>query len=119
MRRNTTRIVTLVLAACLAVCFSGIGCEKKDDTPEPKDKSAGVTAPGGTAVLAALLAKADAKDGATDKVVTKCVTCALAMDGSADHKVSVEGYEVHLCSADCKKSFEGDPTKSLQTLKLE
>ncbi|MEE2750469.1 MAG: hypothetical protein VX519_03500 [Myxococcota bacterium] len=62
------------------------------------------------------LAKADAKDGAEDKVVSKCALCALHMDGSPEHAVSAGEYSLHMCSADCKAYFEEDVSGSLAKL---
>jgi YHS domain-containing protein len=60
-----------------------------------------------------ILAKADAFDGQTDKVVSKCASCALAMDGSPDYSVTAYGYTLHMCSAHCKETFEKDPAKAI------
>jgi hypothetical protein len=57
----------------------------------------------------ACLAKADAADGAVDKVVHKCPSCGLAMDGKAEHASRIAGYELHSCSAGCKSGLEADP----------
>ena len=53
-----------------------------------------------------VLAKADAHDGTVDHVVSECAVCGLAMPGSPDHALTVEGYEVHLCSDTCRDHME-------------
>ena len=52
------------------------------------------------------LAQADAADGTADKVIRKCVTCSLYMDGDAAHVATAHGYEVHLCSESCLDRFQ-------------
>jgi YHS domain-containing protein len=64
----------------------------------------------------ARLAAADAADGATDHVVSKCATCRLGMDGVPAHTVSYAGYELHFCSAECKEAFEKDPGAVIRNL---
>jgi YHS domain-containing protein len=61
----------------------------------------------------ARLAKADAIDGAVDKVVSKCPACRLAMDGKSEHALDVVGYKLHFCSDACKQKFEKDPAKEI------
>lgn len=89
------------------------GCGKETDGPAPAQ---GTSAPSAEAFAA--LAKADAADGKTDKVVSKCPTCMLSMDGSPDHAASHGGYTLHLCSEHCKESFEKDPDKALASLEF-
>jgi YHS domain-containing protein len=62
------------------------------------------------------LEKADAADGTTDKVVTKCVTCRLHMEGRSENVTSYGGYELRFCTADCKAFFEKDPETVLLNL---
>jgi len=66
----------------------------------------------------AVLAKADALDGAADRTVKKCFGCNLGMDGKADQAVKVGDYSVWLCSPECKKAFEADPAKAVLAAKL-
>lgn len=63
---------------------------------------------------AAALAAADAHDGTVDHVVSECAVCGLAMPGDPAHAVSVEGYEVHLCSASCQTEFESHTDDTLR-----
>ena len=57
----------------------------------------------------ATLAYADGVDGSEDKVVSKCLSCQLHMNGDHHYAVHVEGYEVQLCSDSCQKAFSDDP----------
>ncbi len=65
-----------------------------------------------------ILARADAVDGTTDKVVSKCLMCSFAMDGKAEHASTVEGYTLHLCGTHCKEAFDKDPVARLQMTRL-
>ena len=69
--------------------------------------------------LEAILAKADAMDGTTDHVVSKCGMCALRMDGSDAHVSKVGDYELHFCSEECKESFDEDSEKAILTFAVE
>ena len=59
------------------------------------------------AALAALPA-ADAADGTVDKVVARCASCGLGMDGDPAHSSTIGDYEFHSCSASCKDNLEGN-----------
>ena len=63
---------------------------------------------------AAALAAADAHDGSVDHVVGECAVCGLAMPGDPAHAVSVDEYEVHLCSESCKTEFETNTDATLE-----
>ncbi len=70
------------------------------------------------AAVEAKLTEADEFDGKTDKVVSKCASCALGMDGKSEHALEVSGYKVHFCSEECKTGFEKDTTKAILALKI-
>jgi YHS domain-containing protein len=79
------------------------------------------TAPGAagpTEAEAATLKRADAADGASDRVVSKCAVCGLAMDGTAEHASSFAGYDLHFCSSECKDAFDHDPRAVLRRLSV-
>jgi hypothetical protein len=102
-----------MILAPMVLALSLFGCSPTGDDTAP------AKTPGSPSADAlAVLAKADAVDGTTDKVVSKCVTCALGMDGSADHAVTVGNYKLHLCSDACKKKFDTDSEKALLALKV-
>ncbi len=70
------------------------------------------------AAVEAMLTEADEFDGKTDRVVSKCASCALGKDGKSEHALEVSGYTLHFCSADCKTGFEKDTTKAILALKI-
>ena len=70
------------------------------------------------AAVEAKLAEADEFDGKTDKVVSKCASCTLGMDGKSEHALEVSGYTLHFCSEDCKTGFEKDTAKAILALKI-
>ena len=96
-------------AAILVTALAGCG---GDDA----DKPAASGKNGLSAGSLAALAKADAADGAPDKVVSKCPTCMLAMDGKAAFSATCGEYTVHLCSEGCKEAFAKDPEGALAKL---
>jgi len=57
------------------------------------------------------LITADRADEKEDKVIRKCPSCGLGMSGDAKHASNLEGYEIHSCSASCKKSVMSDANK--------
>lgn len=85
------------------------------EAPGPSPESRAPATP--TAAALAALARADAADGSTDKVVSKCVVCSLTMEGSAEHAAAYGGYSVHLCSEECREAFLKDPEGVLRALK--
>ena len=70
------------------------------------------------AAVEAKLTEADKFDGTTDKVVSKCPSCALEKDGKSEQALEVAGYKLPFCSEDCKKGFEKDTTKAILALKI-
>lgn len=70
----------------------------------------------GSVDAATVLARADAADGTSDHVVSRCAVCSLAMDGSPAHASSLEGYTLHFCSAECKETFDRAPATVLARL---
>ena len=100
---RTIRLLSLTLAGIvLAVALPA--CEKAETPPAP---------PADPAAITAKLAQADAADGATDKVVSQCLMCALRMKGDAAQAVEYQGYALHLCSSTCKQHFQKDPAAAI------
>lgn len=97
--------------AFFAVLLVGIqfGCRKEAAQTENSEE---------TAKLQAILAKADAADGTVDHTVSKCLSCALLMDGSDKYAADAHGYKLHFCSDDCRKDFEKSISESLLALKI-
>ncbi len=136
--------LTLVAAAAFSVAVMLGGCADKETATPEKPKTEAVktetakpeTAKPETAKaetpkvalpgvgelkaegLKVLLAKADKFDGTEDKIVSKCSSCGLGMDGIAEHAVSAHGYTLHFCSDKCKTGFSKDLDKSILALKV-
>ena len=120
MRRIYLSSICWLPVYLVALSLSACRPEQSQPTPPPPSPTA-TEAPAAPAPLTdearAKLAQADAADGQVDQVVSKCVTCGLAMKGKAAHAVTVEGYAVHLCSAGCQTMFAKDPVAALLALK--
>ena len=71
-----------------------------------------------TSAIETKLAAADGFDGKADRVVSKCASCALGMDGSSEHALEVSGYTLHFCTEDCKARFEKDTTSAILALEI-
>jgi YHS domain-containing protein len=121
-RRNP---LTLSLATVAVLILLGPGCKKDDakKTVESSDVAVKTEAAALTTEVRAeverKLFKADALDGTTDKVVSKCVICALRMDGSDEHTAELAGYTLHFCSESCKTYFEADPVAKVLAVQIE
>ncbi len=127
--RNRASIITL--SGVFAFGFV-VGCEKSQDAPQPAPQDelqpvpsasatgsdAAETGDSGEAGVEAILAKADAYDGTTDKVVSMCAACNLGMDGSQEHALATHGYTIHFCSPGCKGKFETDTDKAVLAMKI-
>ncbi len=79
---------------------------KKELTEEDKAK------------ILANLARADALDGAEDKVVSKCAACKLSVDGNDENTIVVEGYTMKFCSVECQRAFDKDPEKAVLAMEF-
>lgn len=110
MNRSNASVIALLLLSALAFAACG-----RVEAPGPSQDRPAPATP--TAAALAALAKADAADGSADKVVSKCVVCSLAMDGSPDYAAGYGGYDVHLCSKECREAFLKDPEGILAALK--
>ncbi len=99
----------LSLFALAAGCGNGAAPDTSTGTPPA------ATTPSAAALAA--LAKADAADGTTDKVVSTCTMCMLGMAGKAEHTATYGEYTLHFCSNQCTTAFEKDPEKALLRLK--
>lgn len=103
-----------------------VGCDKQpaassNTAAAPADAAAPTPGHAPTAnreTLLAKLASADAFDGKTDKVVSKCAGCALGMDGSEKYTVQFEGYSLHLCNDACRKQFASDTVNAVLAMRV-
>jgi YHS domain-containing protein len=66
----------------------------------------------------AKLSEADALDGKTDKIIARCATCKLSMDGSDKHKLEVAGYTMYFCKASCMEEFAKDTTEAVLAMEI-
>lgn len=121
---TTRRIVTAFFVLTLG--HGIVGCDKQpaaqsDSATAPADAAAPTPGHAPTAnreTLLAKLASADAFDGKTDKVVSKCAGCALGMDGSEKYTVQFEGYSLHLCNDACRKQFASDTVNAVLAMRV-
>lgn len=113
MFKRTTSYVAIA-AIATAVVFAG--CRKDESTTASSAASA--VAKITDDQLLSKLAEADAADGTTDKVVSKCLMCKLGMDGDAAHSVEFMGYTLHFCKDDCLERFKQDSAKAIADLTI-
>ena len=127
-----------VCCLAVAVVLTGVtGCRKEEpvkDTPKvepapkpeakpeakptPKPEVEAKAKADVEAKVQAKLAKADAFDGKIDKIVSKCASCNLNMDGTSEHALEVMGYTLYFCSPVCKMDFEDDTTKAILAMEI-
>ena len=111
-----TILIPSLVAALSAALIAGCAKEEKSvETPKTEASKAEAAKAEDPEVV---LAKADEFDGVADKIVSKCSSCGLGMDGKAEHAVSAHGYTLHFCSDGCKTGFSKDLDKSILALKL-
>ncbi len=124
-------VLSIVLVICAGVLACS-GCKKEQEEasePAPASETAPVADvepvlptepdPIDKVKVTAVLAKADALDGAEDKVVAKCLMCACRMAGSPEHTVEYAGYTLHMCSEHCQKFFLENPVSAVLEAPLD
>lgn len=102
MKVPMTIIAVLVLAALVYVGLNQ-GENKPGEKPEIQVTEAALKK----------LAEADKLDGKEDKVIVRCYSCALGMDGKPVYKAKAGGYTLHFCTGMCCKHFEKDAEKMI------
>ena len=110
-------------SGCLAMALvlaATPGCSKEEPAQKELAKEEGEVdrAVAMKAAVKAKLAMVDKFDGKTDKIVSKCASCALGMDGKSEHALGVSGYTLHFCSEYCKTRFEQNTTKAILVLQI-
>jgi len=116
-RTETLAVGLFFLLAFVMACGGGesvepeVAAEPEAEPAEPNAAAAGMT-------LEEKLAAADLFDGTADHVVTRCASCNLGMQGSADHAVQIGGYELHFCSEGCAKPFQENPQQAVIAMAL-
>ncbi len=107
------------LTAVVLFFFASSGCEKSEPGKASSDaaaKSSDQTV--GVEEVMAKLATADAIDGKVDKVISRCASCSLGMDGSEEHSLEAHGYTMHFCTAECKDQFAAGLDKEIMAMKV-
>ena len=110
MRRERSDYRSAIWPVLLLATLVAWGCGS--GTGEPVVEAEEVALPD----VAVQLALADEFDGVVDNVVSRCPSCGLAMDGSAEHAMQFAGYELRFCSAGCLESFGADPEAGILAL---
>ncbi len=107
------------LLTVFLVTLSG-GCSKdvSSNKPAPDAAKTVKAEKESPSEVMAKLAKADQLDGKVDKIVAKCASCALSMDGNAKHTLTAHGYTLYFCKADCAERFGKDIDASIRSLKI-
>ena len=118
--RLTRGVIGCLSVAVILTATPGCRKEKPVQKESPKEEvEVGEDIDAVTkAAVEAKLTEADKFDGMTDKVVSKCPSCALEKDGKSEQALEVAGYKLYFCSEDCKKGFEKDTTKAILALKI-
>ena len=97
----------------------GAGCERDKQQTEPTEPAKTAQPdPATEAKVKAILAKADKLDGHEDKVVHRCPTCALSMDGKAEYARDAMDYTLHFCTERCAQVFSKNLTQSILALNV-
>ena len=106
-----------MLALFLCLACGNTEAPVPTEAPAPAEAPAPeASAEASASPAAATLAKADAHDGAEDKVVHECASCMLGMQGDPAYAVQHEGYELHFCSEGCQQGFAADPPAGVTRL---
>ncbi len=115
-------LVALSLALSVAACDGGAAGSRTtaDETPAGAAVADGAAAGAAEETvdedIGAALAAADAADGKIDRVVSRCMTCSLHMDGEEKYSADAYGYTMHLCSENCLFRFERNPARAIRAL---
>lgn len=102
----------------LAILGCGQSGNPSSGVAQPEASTPAVSDVAVTPEMADLLAKADALDGQTDKIVSRCASCALGMDGSEEHSLRVGEYTMYFCKEDCQQAFDQDVAESVLAMKV-
>jgi len=109
--RHSLAIACLIGVPALAGCGG-------TETPAPGPTAETARRAPIDSATSAKLAEADAVDGETDRVLSRCLMCGLRMDGVAEHASTVGEYTVHHCGAGCKTAFDKDPGRWVALLEI-
>ena len=118
MRRTVSLVVGLSCLLALALACGGSERVESEIAAEPTDQATEARGAATEMTLEQKLAAADLYDGIADKVVSRCASCNLAMQGSADHAVRIDEYQLHFCSEGCARPFEENPEQAFMAMAL-
>ena len=119
MTRVTRLFVCCLVSVFLLTAVAACSKDKEGESTAAADTAkAAESKAEPTADVEAILAKADLFDGKADKIVTKCASCGLTMDGSSEHTLKASGYTLYFCNEKCAKGFSEDLTKSILAMKI-
>jgi hypothetical protein len=117
----TRLMLACVLLTTGMLVISGCGSQESPSPVASQPEAGAADAPqefAATPEMTEVLAKADALDGQSDKIVSRCASCALGMDGSKEHSLHVGEYTMYFCRDDCEQAFSKDVATSVLGLKV-
>ena len=119
LMRLFNRRMCCLIPTVLLLAVTGCSKEKESKSATPADtaKSAKSEAEP-TAEVEAKLAKADLLDGEADKIVTRCASCALRMNGTSEHSLKVLDYTLYFCTPGCAQRFAENINESILAMKI-
>ncbi len=95
-------LLRVKLMALLSMMCAAFGCEAKQESKNVTSAKSIATV---SKESVARLEMADKADGSADHVIGKCYVCGLGMNGSEKYAVTVDDYQIHLCSEACQQEF--------------
>ncbi len=100
----------------LAVLVLLTACGGPD--PKPAEEPAGplVSKAKPSAATLEKLAAADRLDGTEDKVISRCPSCSLMMDGKPEFSCKIGEFTTHSCAKHCNEAVCADPDKVFATI---
>jgi len=110
----------------LLLILATVGCSQKAEQAATETVDASTVPPSTiekisaevTPELSAQLVAADRLDGSEDKVVSKCASCALHMNGKEEFALELADYRLDFCSDFCQNNYREDGAGKLMALKI-
>jgi hypothetical protein len=98
----------------LAMSMALPGCGPDDSARDPRTPLTVDVSPAATTMLA----RADAMDGTADHVVSLCSGCGLGMQGDAAYTLEAGEFSMHFCSDSCLDHFAEHTEEAIAALDL-